>query len=134
MTKLHIQKPSVEGLQFNAIVRGFIWALIITIILAVLFSLLLQYTSLSERLLSSYSTFIFFISMFLGATIGARAAGRKGLFHGLLITLLFWLITLVIGIIWNPEGLSLLFVLKRLGYTLIAGVLGGVTGIGFSGK
>lgn len=134
MSKLRVNKLTLEGLQLNAVIRGFIWALVITIILGIVFSLLLQYTSLSEGLLSSYSSFIFFISMFIGATIGARAAGRKGLIHGLLITLFYWLITLIIGLIWNPEAFSALFILKRLGYTLAAGILGGIIGIGLSSK
>lgn len=131
MVKLRL---NFDGLQLSAIIRGFIWSLVFTIVLGIIFSLLLQYTSLSERLLSSYSTFIFFISMFFGATIGSRAAGRKGLIHGVLITFIFWLITVVIGLIWNPDVFSIFFIVKRLGLTLLAGMLGGITGIGLSGK
>lgn len=127
-------RPNFDGLQISALIRGFIWSLVFTIFLGILFSLLLQYTSLSERLLSSYSTFIFFISMFAGATIGSKSAGRKGLLHGLLITHCFWLITVIIGLIWNTEVFATIFVLKRLGLTVLAGILGGITGIGLSNK
>lgn len=121
-----------DGFQLNAIVRGLIWALVITIILGIMFSLLLQYTTLSEVMLNSYSSFIFFISMLLGATIGARAAGNKGLLHGLSISLCYWGLTLAIGVVWNPGTLSLVFLMKRLGFTAAAGSLGGVIGIGLS--
>lgn len=125
---------SVEGYQINSVIRGLIWALVVTIILGVLISLLLQYTSLSENLLSSYSTFIFFISMLIGSTIGARAAGSKGLVHGLSITLFYWVLTLFIGLIWNPGALTLIFLAKRLGFTVTAGILGGIIGIGLAEK
>lgn len=134
--KKEIKKPlnnlSWDGLQINTVVRGLIWALVITIILGILFSLLLQYTTLSEGMLSSYSTFIFFISMLLGSIIGARAAGSKGLLHGLVISLCYWGLTLAIGVIWNPGTISLVFLMKRLGFTAAAGILGGVIGIGLS--
>jgi len=123
---------SLEGYQIGSVVRGLVWALVATILLGIIISLLLQYTSLSESLLGSYSTFIFFISMLVGSTIGARAAGNKGLLHGLSITLLYWILTLIIGIIWNPEALTMIFLAKRLGFTLAAGVLGGIIGIGLA--
>ena len=134
MTKSTDNSVSSEGYQISSVIRGLIWALVLTIILGVLISLLLQFTSLSESLLGSYSTFIFFISMLVGSTIGSRAAGSKGLWHGLSITLLYWLLTLIIGLIWNPGALTLIFLAKRLGLTLTAGVLGGVIGIGLSEK
>lgn len=121
-----------EGYQLNAIIRGLFWALLVTIILGIIISVLLQYTSLSEGLLGSYSTFIFFISMLSGSAIGAKAAGSKGLLHGLSISLLYWILTLLIGIIWNPEALTLIFLAKRLAFTLGAGVFGGIIGIGLA--
>lgn len=120
------------GFQLRSVIRGLVWALAVTILLGLIISLLLQFTSLTEGLLGSYSTFIFFLSMLFGATIGARTAGNKGLLHGLSITLLYWIITVIIGVIWNSESLTLLFIAKRFGLCLLAGVLGGIIGIGLS--
>ncbi len=123
---------SGEGFQISAMWRGLAWAIVVTVIMTILFSVLLHYTSLTEGLLSSYALFIIFISMLTGATMGAKTAGNKGLWHGLSITLGYWLLTVIIALFWNLENLTFLFLLKRLCFAVAAGVLGGIIGIGFS--
>lgn len=134
MSKTKANLPSREGFQWNAVVRGIAWSLVITIFLGISISLLLQYTPLSEKLLSNLSIFIFFISMFLGATIGARFAGCKGLQHGLIISLSYWLLMLVITLVWSPESITISHLLKRFAFALLSGLAGGIIGIGFSAK
>lgn len=126
--------PSVEGIQTGAIVRGIIWTLILTIFLGLILSLLLHFTPLSESLLAGFSTFIFFFSMLGGASIGAWAAGSKGLLHGLIIAITYWLFTLIIGLMWSPDVFTFWLIAKRLGFSLISGALGGIIGIGLSNK
>ncbi len=125
---------SGEGFQFRFVIKGVMWSLIITILLSLIISLILQFTSLSENLLSSFSTFIFFVSMFLGATIGARAAGAKGLIHGLAISLTYFLLLIIIGLVWNPAGLSFYLLSKKLAFSFAAGALGGIIGIGLASR
>ena len=128
--------PASSDNQFKvgAAIRGLIWALVITIFLGIVVSLLLQYTALSESLLNNFSTFIFFISMFLGATIGARFAGCKGLLHGLSVSLVYLILIVAIGLIWNPDTFTAGLILKRTAYSLVSGLLGGIVGIGLSAK
>ncbi|MFY9175690.1 MAG: TIGR04086 family membrane protein [Peptococcia bacterium] len=125
-------QTEAQGLKLRSIIKGLIWSLITTFILSILFSLLLQYTSLSEGMLDSYGTFIFFISMLVGSIIGARSAGCKGLWHGLSITLVYFLFTLLFGLALSASSLTSIFVLKRLVAALAAGVLGGIIGIGLA--
>ena len=134
MNKIIHGSPSGESFKAGAVIRGLIWALLITILLGIFVSLLLQYTALPENLLNSFSTFIFFISMFLGATIGARSAGYKGLLHGLSVSLIYLVFIVAIGLIWSPESFSAGLLLKRIAYSLVSGVLGGIIGIGLSSK
>jgi putative membrane protein (TIGR04086 family) len=123
-----------EGLQFRSVIKGIIWSLIITIVLGLIISLILQFTSLSENLLTSFSTFIFFVSMFLGATIGARAAGSKGLIHGLAISFTYFVLLIIIGLVWNPAGFSLYVLGKKFAFSFAAGALGGIIGIGLASR
>lgn len=132
MHKSGQQTINAEGFKVSSVLKGFIWSLVSTLILGILFSLLLQFTSLSEGMLDSYAIFIFFISMLIGSTIGARSAGSKGLWHGLSITLLYFVLTLFIGLIWSIESLSLIFLAKRIAAAIVAGILGGIIGIGLS--
>ncbi len=125
---------TVNGFQGKYVVKGFIWTLIITITLGILLSLILQFTPLSESLLAGLATFIFFISMLLGASIGARAAGNKGLLHGLAVCLSYWVLTLLVGLCWSPDIFTLYLIFKRLGFAVLSGVLGGIIGIGLSNR
>lgn len=128
------QTPSCEGFQFSCVTKGLIYAFLLTIILCIFVSVLLQYTPLSEGLMPNFASFIFFISMLTGAVIGARSAGCKGLFHGLSVTLIYLAIIFVIGLISNPDTFTFLHIIKRVGYALVSGVLGGFIGIGLAAK
>lgn len=133
MNKLS-QNPSCEGFQFYCVIKGLIYAFLLTIFLCIFVSLLLQYTPLSEGLMQNFASFIFFVSMLTGGIIGARSAGCKGLFHALSITIIYLVIILLIGLIWNSEALTFIQILKRTGYSILSGVLGGFIGIGLSSK
>lgn len=132
MLKTSQQTADAQGFKIGSIIKGSIWALVATLILSLIFSLLLQYTSLSEGMLDSYGTFIFFISMLIGSVIGARSAGCKGIWHGLSITLLFFVLSLIIGLIISSASLTIGFVLKRFIAAVVAGILGGIIGIGLA--
>ncbi|MCR4442733.1 MAG: TIGR04086 family membrane protein [Peptococcaceae bacterium] len=134
MSKISPRTPSPEGFQITSVVKGLSWALVITIFLGITISLLLQFTSLSETLLQNFSAFIFFISMFFGATVGARSAGSKGLLHGLCVSALYLVLVLLTGLIWSPETFTFAGLLKRTGFAVLAGILGGFTGIGLAAK
>jgi len=134
MSRITSKAPSSAGFQIASVATGLCWALVITILLGIAVSLLLQFTPLSETLLQNFSAFIFFISMFLGATIGARSAGGKGLLHGLCVSALYLLLVLITGLIWTPETFTLTGLLKRAGSALLAGILGGFAGVGLAAK
>ena len=61
----HQNSVSAEEFSISYALKGLLWAVSITVVLAVISALLLQYTALSESLLSGFATFIFFISMFM---------------------------------------------------------------------
>ena len=125
---------SFSGFQFSFVIKGFLWAFMLTVLLGIIFSMLLQFTSFTESLLSSYSSFIFFISILLGAVIGSKSAGCKGIWHGISVALLFWCFTIIISLIWSFDTLSFIFLAKRLGLTIGAGGLGGIIGIGLANQ
>jgi putative membrane protein (TIGR04086 family) len=122
---------SCEGFRFSSVIKGLISAFILAIILSILVSLLLHLTSISESLLNNFSTFIFFISILFGSIIGAYSAGCKGLLHALSVSILFLLLILLLGVI-GITGHTHIF--ARIGFALLAGILGGFIGIGLSTK
>ena len=123
-----------EGFQTTYALKGLLWAILITIILGIISALLLQYTSLSESLLSGFSSFIFFISMFSGSIIAAYSAQSKGLLYGTAVSLSYFILALLGGLILDSSLLSFAFILKRCGLTACSGLLGGIIGIGLVTK
>lgn len=79
-----------------------------------------------------FSTFIFLISMLLGAVIGARAAGCLGLLHGLCIAVLYWLLLSAITLLWGLVPFDWPHLALRFVFALIAGAIGGIIGIGLA--
>lgn len=125
---------SPEDFQISCALKGLLWSFIITIVLAIISGLLLQYSPLSENLLSGFSTFIFFISMFLGSTIAARAAERKGLQYGTAVSLTYFILTLIIGLLLDSSLITFNFILKRTALTASSALLGGIIGVGLVTK
>jgi len=121
---------SWEGIQFSCVSKGLLWSIIITFFLGFFCSLLLQYTRLSESLLSGFATFIFFISMFLGSTIAAYQAGHKGLFYSTMASFSYFLLMLMLCLLLDFSLLSFSLLWKKTLLTIASGLLGGIIGIG----
>ncbi len=127
-------RMSKTGFNGFSVIKGVLWALLLTVLLTALFSLILQFTSLSESLLGNFAGFTFFVSIFMSAVIGARSAKFKGLLHGLASSLAYLAIILIIGIIFTTQAISIYFVMKRFLFAVILGALGGFIGIGLAGE
>lgn len=124
----------MEGFRFSCVLKGLLSSFILAVFLSMLVSLLLHLTSLSEGLLRNFSIFIYFISILAGSIIGAYSAGCKGLLHALSVSILYFLVILLIGSIWDTSTLTLAHTFTRIGFALVSGILGGFIGIGLSAK
>lgn len=121
---------SLENFQISCVFKGLLWSILITIVLSVIFGLLLQYTPLSESLLAGFSTFVFFISMFLGSTIAAYNAGHKGLLYSATVSFAYFFLTLLLCLFLDSSLLTFFLILKKTIFTIVSSLLGGIIGIG----
>ena len=122
--------PLLQGIQYSCIFKGLLWSIIITIVLGIFFSILLQYTPLSENLMSAFSTFIFFIGMFLGSTIAAHEAGHKGLLYSATVSFSFFILILFLCFFLNSTLITFSLIINRTLLTVASSFLGGIIGIG----
>ena len=76
------------------------------------------------------TSFIFFISMFLGATKTAYTAGNKGIVYSSSVSFAYLLLIILGGIICLPTLFTFSLFLKKIFLTIICGILGGIIGIG----
>ena len=122
--------PLLHSFQYSCIFKGLLWSILITIFLGIFLSMLLQYTPLSENLMSAFSTFIFFISIFLGSTIAAHNAGHKGLLYSASVSFSYFFLILFLGLFLNPSLLTFSIIFKKALLTVASSILGGIIGIG----
>lgn len=120
--------------NFSSVLNGLIWSLVISICLSVIITLLLHFTSISEELIPAFATLIFFLSILAGSIVSAKAAGNKGLFHGLSVGLLYFVISLILSLFVVTSSFGWLVFLKKIAYTIIASSIGGIIGIGLTSQ
>ncbi len=119
--------------NFLAITRGVFYALVASLLLAIILSLILHFTSLPETALPASALVIFIICALWGGLVTARSAGARGLILGLITGALFCGLALLIGLLFPPANFALGAVAQKLFYSVIAGGLGGVLGLGLAG-
>lgn len=113
--------------MLRSAIFGLLYALVIALVLAVVIGLALYATRLSESLLPVLSGLVVAIAVFCGGLKAARLSGSRGLWLGILVGLLFFLVVAAVG--WTGVPLALGGAGKKLGICLLGGVMGGIAGI-----
>lgn len=109
--------------------KGLLLAFIITIILLVLFSLLLRFTSISESKLPSFNNITMIISIVLASSYVAIKIKEKGWINGAIIGLLYYLIIILINVLFIKWDNNTILLLTKLALSGVTGVIGGMIGI-----
>ncbi len=121
----------MEGLNSSVknISKGVGIALIATVILLLIFSLLLTYTNLSENTISPVIIVITAISVLLGSSIGNRKIKKNGILNGAFVGGCYIILLYLISSILNWRfSLNLQSVIMMIS-GMIFGVLGGIIGV-----
>ncbi|MBF7083319.1 TIGR04086 family membrane protein [Desulfallas sp. Bu1-1] len=132
MTPLREEKSGYFSFKLNAVFKGVIAALIITILGCTISGIFYHVTSLTEKTLPVTATSLFYLSIFLGSVFAAREAGCKGLLHGIAVALLFIVLGLLIAKAFLHMGVTSIMLLQKGFFSLMAGAVGGVLGVGLS--
>lgn len=129
--------PSVEsgnnrtGFNHAAVGWGILAATLILTLGSALLGILFYLTDLSERSLPWFSAVLYFFSVVTGALLAAKKAGRRSLFHGLGVALLFFIFISLTGLFLSP-GVALPTLVKKFFLTLGAGCLGSILALGLT--
>jgi putative membrane protein (TIGR04086 family) len=115
--------------HLSLVFKGILIAAGIALILSLLFSLLLSFTSLPESDL--IVNIIFGVSVFSGAGLTAYHAGIKGLYYGLGTGIGFIFFLLIIFAILAPGSPSWVLFGEKTIISILSGGLGGVLGVLF---
>jgi putative membrane protein (TIGR04086 family) len=123
------QGPSIN---FTAIYKGTLVTLIASLFLSIIAGLIFYLTNLSENTLPWVASAILCISVFAGSFFSASKVGFKGLYHGLGVGLLYFILVWIIAGLFLPSAIALGGFVSKLLLTLISGAVGGILGVSFS--
>lgn len=114
--------------------KGVIYALLISLILILIYSILLSITEISESTIPTITTIIVMISISMGGIISTKNIESRGWLIGIIIGSLYMLILFLIGLIIKtdiePGGFSIFKAIMGM----IIGALSGIVGINLSNK
>lgn len=117
--------------SFGAVLKGILITIVASLLLSFMVGATYYFTSITEHSLPWSTAAILAASSFGGALFAGREAGNKGLYHGLLVGLVFFLIVWLVAGLFLP-GQIMLGTLYKLLIIMAAGGVGGIIGVGLS--
>lgn len=140
MEKEITMKPNIaieqSELKKNSlrILKGSVFAIIISLILLFIFALLLTYTDISETTMIPVVITIVGISILIGSMVSTRTISKNGLLNGGLVGLIYGII-LYLSSSLCLVGFSLtVYSLVMIAVAIITGMVGGVIGVNLNHK
>lgn len=115
--------------KIMAIIKGCLFAIILSIILLTIYALLLANTTISENTIMPVVLTITGISILIGGTISSRKMKKNGLIYGGIVGLVY-VFTLYLASSISAVGFSLSvnsFIMLAVG--VITGIIGGIIGV-----
>lgn len=111
------------------IMKGVLISLIFTMFFLFIFSIILTYTSLNEKLINPFIIVITAISIFIGSTIGNNSIKKNGIINGGLIGGIYLILLYVISSIINRKiGFTIQSVIMIVS-GMFCGMLGGILSV-----
>lgn len=109
--------------------KSLLLSFIVTLILFVIFTLILTYTSLGEKWIPLVNTVILIISISLGAIKIAINSSKRGFINGGVLGLSYMLLLILFGfIVFKNTGIDI-YSLTKLGIGVLVGIIAGMIGV-----
>lgn len=114
---------------FKQILKGDLVAIIFTILMLLIFSVVLTYTSISESIIPQTIIVITAISILLGSSIGTMKLKTKGLISGVLVAFIYILAIYILSSVINGDFSFNMYSLIMFISSLLCGMIGGIIGV-----
>ena len=122
-------KDNVENGYFKQIIKGDFFAIIFTILMLLIFSVVLTYTSVSENIIPQTIIIITAMSVFLGSSIGTMKMKTRGLVSGAFIALIYILTLYILSSIINGNFSFNIYSIIMFLSSVVCGIIGGIIGV-----
>lgn len=111
------------------ILKGSITAIVITLILLFIFSIILTYTSIKESAMSPVVIVITAVSILIGSSISTLKIKKMGLVNGALVGLIYILTIYIISSLTGSGFEIQLQTIIMMLSAIVAGMIGGIIGV-----
>ena len=118
-----------ENSSITNIIKGVGIALITTLVLLIIFSIILTYTNIQENVINPVIMIITAISILLGSSIGNIKIKKNGLLNGAIIGGIYIIIIYLISSILNWRFSLNIQSIIMIAVSMVFGVLGGIIGV-----
>ena len=109
--------------------KGILISIIVTLLAIFIFSILLTYTKISERVIPIVIIIMTFISILIGSIISIRKVSNNGMINGAIIGGTYVMLLYLISSILNT-GFSLnIYTITMIIAGVVSGMIGGIVGI-----
>lgn len=112
----------------SPIFSGLLYSLTVMTLGTLITSLLLLVTSTQESSLTTITSIIHGISLFVGGWVSGKRAGSRGWYYGGLLGILYSILIFIVGFLALDSGFSLQF-LKLIALSFASGAVGGMLGV-----
>ena len=115
--------------NMSTIAKGVIISIICTLVLLFIFSIVLTYTNTNENTIPTVIIIITAISIFIGATLTAKAIKKNGIINGGIIALIYILLIYLGSSITSNTGFkltmhSIIMIILSMAFGMIGGIIG----------
>lgn len=118
-----------NSFKSSNILKGLGIALIITFILLFIEALLIKFTSIRESKMVLLNNFVLILSVVISSALLGRHVKERGWLNGAILGFLYYLIIILMNLLFNKPFNFSIFLLFRLGISVILGAIGGMIGI-----
>ena len=118
-----------SSINFKNILKGVLISLISTLILLLVYSIILTYTSIGENTIGPVVIIITAISILIGSSIGSFKINKKGIWNGALIGGIYFFIVYLISSLINMQFSMNFMSIILISVGIIFGILGGIIGV-----
>ena len=114
---------------FKSVLKGVIWAIGITIITTIVFSLVMNKIEMGENIFNIIYVVISCVALVIGSVIAVKSYGSRGWIVGLAVGCLFYIALYFVGILFSAESALSIYDFIKFILCLFIGLFSGMLGI-----
>lgn len=111
------------------ILKGVIISFVVTLISILIFSIILTYSNISEKIIPIVIIILTFISILIGTIIGVRKISKNGMLNGAIIGGVYVVLLYFISSLLNTGFALNTYTIVMIIAGIVSGIIGGIIGI-----